>query len=125
MKKTKKAQFEKWADGELLRYRKILLQEDKHLYSITPSGDESKSYSYTRFPYKDIKIEYGEAVYDMWKSGKKSEASRILLHEMIHPIVDPIMKYATDRFVTRETLVDQMEQLTDHFTNVIDKLLSK
>jgi len=117
-------EFEKWADAELKKFQKILLTGDRAIEPIKPSKCDT-SYSYVRFPYKEIKITYGDSLFTEWKKGNKAYASKILLHESIHTLIDPLMHYAMERCVTKETLTDQMEQLTDHFTNVVDLLLKK
>lgn len=123
MSKTVK-EFEKWANAELKRFQKILFTHDKNIEPIKPSNCDT-SYSYVRFPYKEIRITYGNYVLQEWKAGRKDNASRVLLHEMIHPIIDPFMNYATERFTTKDCLTDQLEQVTDHFTNVVFNLLQK
>lgn len=127
MSKTKKTrkEFEAWADAELAKIQKLLQLSEFDLKKIKPSKKEDTSYSLFRYPYRDINVQYGENVFKDWQDGDKLEAWKILLHEMVHPLTDPLYSVACERFISKDQLESEREILTDRISNLIQSILKK
>jgi hypothetical protein len=72
------------------------------------------------YPYKTTVIRYSDHTFD--DKDTKKELERCLIHELCHTLTDPLYNYGFDRFVTKETLNNERERLTDHIANIIVKL---
>ena len=120
MTKNRK-EFEAWANREINKIQKVLLLDSYRIAGVEPSN-EPASYCLFRYPYKEIQIQYSEEVFKDWGSGKKAMARDILVHEMCHAVTDPLYTKAMARFVGKEEIEDEREQLTDHLANIVIKL---
>jgi len=120
MKKIRK-EFEVWANKELAKIQNTLLLNDYRLSPTKPSNTDA-SLCMFRYPYKDIEIQYSEAIFTDWVNGKKAETREILMHEMFHVVTDKLYAKAGSRFVGNGELEDEREQLTDHLANIVLKL---
>jgi len=117
-----KKQFEKWALKELHKLSKILLLEDFYPIELEFNKDKRQSECSFSYPYKSITIYYSQEVFENWKKGDKVLVMNTLTHEMCHPITDPLISKAYDRWASRQEVEDERERLTDHIANIILKL---
>ena len=118
-------EFEKWANGKIKKYQKILLLQhfrfdfgfDKEMKKETGMTCEF------RYPYLDVEISYGTKAELRWKKKKLSLLENVIIHEMIHVITDELYSKATGRFLTRVEIEDARERTTDHIANIISSLV--
>lgn len=116
--------FEKWAAPVIQTIQKIVLLDSfrpvKFAYS---KGMESGTYMESTFlhPYKTISIKYGNDALDDFKNKDYTALKDALVHEMFHPLTDPLYGVGFKRFCTRDELNDARENLTDHLANIIRK----
>ena len=114
--------FEKWALTVLKKYQKILLLDDHTLsFKYRPLAKDIVMEHDCNYPYKDASIWYGDMALEWWKKKKHEDLKQVMIHELCHAIVFPLAEVAGSRFVTRETVDNEMERLTDHIANVIIK----
>lgn len=73
-------------------------------------------------PYQNALLEWQLETYEEWKKDKK-KIQRYLLHEVTHIVIEPLCKVGENRYVTKEHLVDVVEETTDKLTNILFKLL--
>lgn len=127
MKKRTEKQFEAWCNKKLIEIQKVLLLDSFTLNPIEkmPEADmKNGAYAHSQFsyPYKDITVRYTPPMFKDWKDGNEKEVIGTLIHEMVHPITDPLYGVGFDRFSTKEQLNNEREACTDHFANIIIKL---
>ena len=71
------------------------------------------------YPYLNNQINYGDKVLKMWK--EKKDITPYIIHEMCHPITDPLYCKASSRWTTHEDVKDEREKLTDYISHIIIK----
>jgi hypothetical protein len=121
---TKNKKFEKWAKIILLKVQKIVLVED-----FTPVSLEYKkklrhdaiAECECEYPYKTITINYSDELVEMFDKKKFRELTNILVHEMCHPITDPLYQKAIYRYIGSNEVEDERERLTDHIAGIVIK----
>ncbi len=121
--KNMRLKFEKWANSELLKIQGILLLNHFTLQPIS-SKIESKSARAEcklNYPYKDINVCYSEELMKEWEEGKVGDVFQILVHEMCHPLTDPLYCVGMERMVSKDQMENEREALTDHIANIIIK----
>lgn len=116
-KKTEK-EFESWANDILKRLQTILLLDSFTLQPIEKSGSKA-SESKLNYPYRDIQIRYSEDLFKDWENEKFNDAIQVLIHEMVHPLTDPLYCVSMDRFVSRDQIENEREGLTDYIANIV------
>ncbi len=112
--------FEKYVYGVIKKYSKILLL-DKHTFELKyPTGDaESLMECIFNYPYLNVTVLYSDKVLKKWK--KKEDVVPYIVHEMCHPITDPLYSKAVERYVSKNEILDEREKLTDYICNIIIK----
>ena len=118
--KERKA-FEKWSVPVLKKIQDILLLNDFHPLEIEPSEKDNTSECLVAYPYKSITVRYSNNLVQDWKKKKINDVLSVFVHEMCHPITDPLYCKAINRYAGKDEIEDERERLTDHFTNIIVK----
>ncbi len=122
MAKTREQKsFEVWALPKLKKLQKIMLLQhfsplEIEFYKSTDTYAECSN----QYPYQSIIIRISDKMLEDFK--KKSEHKSIigtLVHEMCHPLTDPLFNIGYERFVTKDQLKNEREKLTDHIGNII------
>lgn len=121
MNKKDEKQFEKWAMPFLKKAQKILLLEHFHPITLRFDPKEKRPFCNLDYPYQCIKIAYTSELLEDWEKKKFTQVKATLLHEMVHPLTDPFYANGYDRFVTKDTIENEREKLTDHIANIILK----
>ena len=112
--------FEKYCLKVIEEYvPKLLLQ--RHTWEVKYNTENPKSVleCVFNYPYLNITINYGDKVLEKWK--KKEDIIPYIVHEMCHPITDPLYCKATNRWSTHDEVKDERELLTDYICNIIIK----
>lgn len=117
IKKTTK-EFEKYILNIIDKYSPILLL-DRHTFEVRGGAQKGLMECLFSYPYLNIIIQYSTDAFEDWKKGK--DMVRYIVHEMCHPITDPIYSKALSRFLTREEIEDERENLTDLISHIVLK----
>lgn len=120
MKQQNQKKFEEYLTKLINKYSKILLL-DKHTFELHYGVYEQNSLMECVFnyPYLNVTINYGDKVMEKWVNGK--DIKPYLVHEMCHPITDPLYSKATSRYVSKDEILDEREKLTDYICNIVIK----
>src|SRR3990167_8791858 len=112
--------FEKVVYKIIEKYQKILLL-DKHTILLKYSTENRKAIMECIFnyPYLNVTLKYGDKALEMWKD--KENIVPFVIHELCHPITDPLYSKATDRHATQNEINDEREKLTDYICNIVFK----
>lgn len=107
----------------LEKAQKVLLLEDFTPLTIEYGCKSPNAHAecVLQYPYKSITVRYGKDLLDDWCASKRDEVKAVLIHEMCHPITDPLYCKASERWVGRNEIEDERERLTDHIANIIIK----
>lgn len=119
MKKTKK-QFEKYIYSIINKYvPKLLLQ--RHIFEVKFGTKDENTLMECKFnyPYLNVTISYSEDTFKKWIN--KEDVIPYIVHEMCHPITDPLYCKATARYVSKDEILDERENLTDLICNIVLK----
>lgn len=83
-------------------------------YTIRQQKDADTKYlsCLYNYPYLDGAIQWSEKSYKEWSEGDPDHERRVV-HELCHLITDPFYTRAVERYVTKDTLEDERERLTD------------
>jgi len=119
-KKNKNIKLEKLIKSIIDKYAKILLL-DKHTIELHygVKGRDSLMETTFNYPYLDVNIHYGVNLIQYWKEGK--DIIPIVVHELCHPITDPLYGKASARYVSIDEITDEREKLTDYISNIVIK----
>jgi len=71
-----------------------------------------------QYPYLTIVLHYSDNAIDYFKKGKLKP---IIIHELCHPITDPLYAKAIDRYSGKNEILDEREKLTDYIASLIIK----
>lgn len=118
--KERKA-FEKWSMPVLKKLQDVLLLNDFFPLEIEPSEKDDTSECLVAYPYRSITVRYSNNLLQDWKKKKMDLVLSVLIHEMCHPITDPLYCKAVSRYAGKEEIEDEREGLTDHLANIIIK----
>lgn len=123
VKRNKK--FEVWALKELKYFQKVLCLEIHGELELQPTQKKTDAIALCNFtyPYTDISIEYTDELVDLFNKKEFQKCRSILLHEMCHPLTDPLYSKAYERFITKGSIEDERERLTDHISKIVMRLL--
>jgi hypothetical protein len=122
MARTKsQKQFERWALPQLKRLQKQLLLEHFEPLEIEYRSKMGDTYAECQFtyPYLSITIRYGDTMLADFQKGDKKGVHSALVHEMCHPLTDPLFDKAISRYVTKDEVNMERERLTDHIANIV------
>lgn len=113
--------FEKHYLPILRQLAKILLVEDFSPITLKygVQDKEASAECDNSHPYKTIHIKYSDDLLKDFKEGVDVTAT--LVHEMCHPITDPLFNKATYRYVSQTEINEERERLTDHIANIVIK----
>ena len=68
------------------------------------------------YPYLNVTIGYSKSAFKKWRKGVN--LTTYIVHEMCHPITDPLYSKALDRYASRSEIHDERELLTDYICNI-------
>jgi hypothetical protein len=112
--------FEKWIKQQIKHYS-ILLGVQLNDITLERKEGEDEYMSITcTYPYIDPIIYYSESAYKNWKKGNLKRDR--ILHELCHILTDPLYYVSLDRFVSKNTLNNERERLTDTIASIISNL---
>ena len=113
-------EFEKYLYNVIKKYSKILLL-DKHTFDLKYPCETkgAKMECVFNYPYLNVTINYSDEVIKQWKN--KENIIPYIVHEMCHPITDPLYCKATTRYVGHGEILDERERLTDYICNIVIK----
>lgn len=113
-------EYKKWIRKQIDYYAPILGVNLNSIRLEQRDGeDEYISISCT-YPYLDPTIFYSKESFINWKKGKLKKDR--ILHELCHIITDPLYCVALDRYVSKTTINNERERLTDIITSIIRNL---
>lgn len=118
MKNHSEAEFEKYIYKVIDKYSPVLLLQ-QHRW-LVKKGCESKTALMEcvfNYPYLNVTLKYSEECFEMWKNGK--DVDPYILHEMCHPITDPLYSKACDRYASSTEILDERERLTDLISHIV------
>lgn len=116
----KNIKFEKYLYRMIKKYSKILLL-DKHTFELKNKLEKNNSLMecVSNYPYLNVTINYGDELVEKWKKGE--DLKPYLVHEMCHPITDPLYCKAIQRYASKDEILDEREKLTDYICNIVIK----
>lgn len=116
----KNKKFEIYLMNVINRYSKILLL-DKHTFEVKAVLENKDAWleCVYNYPYLNVTINYGEKIIKKWKD--KEDIVPYIIHELCHPITDPLYAKATARYVSKDEILDERERLTDFICNIVVK----
>ena len=120
MSKKLQKEFEAWAMPRLLKIQKILLLEHFQPIDLKYDPKSSVASCHHSYPYNSIRIYYSNQELREFKEDKKSLMGT-LIHEMAHPLTDPLYHVGVNRYVTGQQIENEREKLTDHIANIVLK----
>lgn len=95
----------------------LLLQRNTFKLEYPTSNNEALAECVFNYPYLNITIRYSDKLIKSFN--KKEDITPYIIHEMCHVITDPLYSKATDRYVSRNEILDERELLTDYICNII------
>jgi hypothetical protein len=112
--------FEAYCYKLIEKYSKILLL-DKHIFELKYGTENKDSIMECVFnyPYLNVTIKYGDKMLKMFK--EKKDIIPYLVHELCHPITDPLFCKANERYSSKDEILDERERLTDYICNIVIK----
>jgi hypothetical protein len=118
--KKGKKELEKYLMKIISKYSHKLLLENR-IWEVKYGTDKEGSLMECNFnyPYLNVTIKYSDSLVDKWK--KKDNIIPFIVHEMCHPITDPLYCKAVSRYVTDNEIKDEREMLTDYICNIVIK----
>lgn len=120
MTKKEKIEIEEYLMKLINKYTKILLL-DKHTFEIHYGVENKASLMECVFnyPYLNVIINYSDQLVEGWRN--KKDITPYLVHEMCHPITDPLYTKANSRYVSLDEVLAERERLTDYICNIVIK----
>lgn len=114
------AKFEAYVYKVIEKYSKILLL-DKHRFELRGVLENENALMECKFsyPYLLVILNYGQEVVNRWKH--KKDIVPIIVHELCHPITDPLYAKACSIWKSKDEVEDEREKLTDYITNIVIK----
>lgn len=102
------------------KYSKILLL-DKHTFEVKNKIEDKNSMMECVFnyPYLNVTLHYGDKLIESYN--KKEDIVPYIIHELCHPITDPLYSKAVSRYVSNYEILDEREKLTDYICNIVVK----
>jgi len=124
MKKRTSGDFEKHIKGLIDKYSKILpvshLKFD--IKKMTEGDNDAYMQCASNYPYLDPTIYYSDRSLNDFIAGKDFEdIETSVVHEMIHPLTEPLYIKATQRYITHTDINHERERLTDLITHLVYK----
>ena len=103
----------------------LLLQRHTFELERNAEGDNSNAFMLCTFnyPYLNVTIKYSQKAFQEWRNGK--DMTPYIVHEMCHPITDPLYAKSTSRWSTHDEIKDERENLTDLICNIVLKLTDR
>ena len=118
--KKDKIRFEKYLMGIINKYSPILLLQ-RHTFEIEKGTENLKATMecVCNYPYLNATIKYSDKAVKEWKEGK--DIIPYIVHEMCHLHTDPLYCKAINRYVSKDEILDERENLTDLICNIVIK----
>lgn len=99
---------------------KLLLERHTFEVKYPTENKEAMAECVFNYPYLNVTIKYGDKLIKDW--GNKKDIVPFIVHEMCHPIIDPLYSKAVSRYVSQDEIRDERELLTDYICNVVLKI---
>lgn len=112
------ATVEKRVISIIAKYQPLLLL-DRNTFEIK-YGTENKAALMEcvfNYPYLNVTLKYSDELIDKFK--RKEDITPYVVHEMCHVITDPLFSKASDRWVSKNEVLDERELLTDYICNIM------
>jgi len=118
MRKKTYKDFERHCYAIIEHFVPILLLQ-RHTFELKKgvNNQEALMECVFNYPYLNVTINYSEKAFEKWKKGE--DVTPYVVHEMCHPITDPLYAKATDRYASRNEITDEREMLTDLICNIV------
>ena len=116
-------EFCKWVFDIFDKYKRILYVEH-FIFSMVQDTSVEYAAMSLGYPYLSAKFRFNTKVVTDWQNGYKPHVERVIVHELCHVLTDPLYCKAISRFIDKESVEDERERLTDHFTNVVYNLVN-
>ena len=118
--KTNK-KFEVYVLKVIKEFVPILLLQ-RHTFKLKKGTEDNRVYMECVFnyPYLNVTIKYSKRIVKKWR--KNEDIVPYIVHEMCHPITDPLYTKATARYVSKDEILDERERLTDYICNIALKM---
>jgi len=109
--------FEKYILKIIDEYTPVLLLQ-RHTFKVKRGVEDKRSLFECLFnyPYLNVTIKYSDSSFKKWEHGK--DLVPYIVHEMCHPVTDPLYQKALYRYVSKNEVNDEREILTDHICNI-------
>jgi len=116
----KQLKLEKYIYEIIGKYSKILLL-DKHTFELRykTNNDNALMECQYNYPYLNVTLRYSDKLIKKWKN--KEDIIPYIVHELCHPITDPLYAKAVRRYVSENEILDEREKLTDYICNIVMK----
>lgn len=121
VKKNPYTKFINWCLDECWRIQKELNITSYRISMRDKPTDEDEDYAFAiscGHPYQYGFLKWKVETFEDWKENK-DKVTYYLLHEMLHLLVDPLSKIASSRYLTKDQLVDGVEELTDKLAVIL------
>ena len=118
MKKDEK-KFVKYLEKKIDKYRPILGITIEKI-SFVKENDNYMAISF-REPYMDFSFYYSDNAIKNFKNGKFEKYT--ILHELCHILTDPLYAKAIDRYVGKNEIEHERENLTEKMALILEKLI--
>jgi hypothetical protein len=117
-----KQQAKKWIEQKAEKYKQTLFLSGYNLNVEYKNTNDSIMRARPTFPYKEMCLEFGDEMINEIRTNKK-QAERIVLHEVVHTLTDPLYIKGTRRFISDQEIEDEREALTDKITMILYPLV--
>ena len=100
------------------QYQPILLLQ-RNTFELKYGTENPKAYMECVFnyPYLNVTLKYSDDFVE--KYNKKEDITPYVVHEMCHVITDPLYAKATERWASKNEVLDEREMLTDYICNIV------
>lgn len=116
-----KKKFEKYLMKVIKKYTPLLLLQ-RHVIEVK-QDDQGRVEFFEcscSYPYLNVVMWYSKSAFKGWKKGRN--LTSYIVHELCHPITDPLYTKAIARHVSKNEILDERENLTEHICNIVLKL---
>lgn len=95
----------------------LLLQRNTFELEHPTTNPDALMECVCNYPYLNVKLKYSDNLIKDYKRGR--DIVPYIIHEMCHVITDPLYCKATERYVSKNEILDERELLTDYICNIL------
>jgi hypothetical protein len=119
MAKKTERDYSEWLTRVIAKWEPRL---NLQYFDIRHEKDPKQSYLACRYnyPYLNGTILWTDESFKSWAKGDPIHEDKIV-HELCHLITDPFYTKAIERYITKDTLEDERERLTDQICTILVK----